>query len=59
MDSRFQKVLDKPSALGGQANAKAGQLSVLDKLNNIGTEELMDFSDDQIDTLLKLAGQGK
>jgi hypothetical protein len=57
MDSRFQKVLDKPSALGGQANAKAGQLSVLDKLNNISTGELMDFSDDQIDTLLKLAGK--
>lgn len=57
MDSRFQKVLDKPSALGGQANAKAGQLTVLERINNIGTEELLDFSDDQIETLLKLASK--
>ena len=55
MDSRFQKVLDKPSTLGGQANAKAGQLTILDKVNNISTEDLMDFSDEQIETLLKLA----
>jgi len=58
MDSRFQKVLNKPSSLGNQANAKAGQLSVLERLNNVSTEDLMDFSDDQIDTLLKLAGRG-
>jgi len=57
MDSRFQKVLDKPSTLGGQANAKAGQLTVLDKVNNISTEDLIDFSDEQIETLLKLASQ--
>lgn len=57
MDSRFQKVLDKPSALGGQANAKAGQLTVLDKVNNLSSEDLLDFSDEQIDTLLKLAGK--
>ena len=57
MDSRFQKVLNKPSTLGGQANAKAGQLTVLDKVNNISTEELMDFSDEQIETLLKLSSK--
>ena len=57
MDSRFQKVLDKPSTLGGQANAKAGQLTVLDKINNITTNELMEYSDDQIDLLLKLASK--
>jgi len=57
MDSRFQKVLDKPSTLGGQANAKAGQLTVLDKVNNLSSEDLLEFSDEQIDTLLKLASQ--
>jgi hypothetical protein len=57
MDSRFQKVLNKPSSLGNQANAKAGQLSVLDRLNNISTQELMEFSDAQIETLLKLTGK--
>jgi hypothetical protein len=57
MDSRFQKVLDKPSTLGSQANAKAGQLTVLDKVNNISSEELLDFSDEQIETLLKLASK--
>jgi len=57
MDSRFQKVLDKPSNLGGQANAKAGQLSVLDRLNNISPSELEEYTDDQIDTLLKLVSQ--
>jgi hypothetical protein len=30
---------------------------VLDKVNNISSEELLDFSDDQIETLLKLASQ--
>jgi hypothetical protein len=58
MDSRFQKVLNKPSTLGGQANAKAGQLTILDKVNNISTEELMSYTDDQIETLLKLVGKG-
>jgi len=57
MDSRFQKVLNKPSSLGNQANAKAGQLSVLDRLNNISTQDLMEFSDDQIDTLLRLSSK--
>ena len=32
MDSRFQKVLRKPSNLGRNANAKAGQLSIMDKI---------------------------
>ena len=58
MDSRFQKVLSKPSALGSQANAKAGTSSVFDKIGSLGTQDIMDLSDTQIDALLKLAGQG-
>jgi hypothetical protein len=56
MDSRFQKVLDKPSTLGNQANAKAGQLTILEKVGNLGTADIMDLSDSQIDALMKLAG---
>ena len=57
MDSRFQKVLNKPSNLGGQANAKAGQLSILDRVNSLSTTDIMDYSDEQIDTLMKLMGK--
>ena len=57
MDSRFQKVLSKPSALGSQANAKAGTSSVFDKIGSLGTQDIMDLSETQIEALLKLAGQ--
>ena len=55
MDSRFQKVLNKPSTLGNQANAKAGQLTILEKVGNLNSSDIMDLSDDQIDALMKLA----
>jgi DNA repair exonuclease SbcCD ATPase subunit len=58
MDSRFQKVLDKPSALGNQANAKAGQTSIMDKVGSLSTQDIMDLSEEQIDTLMKLHSQG-
>lgn len=57
MDSRFQKVLNKPSTLGGNANAKAGQTSVLDKVGNMSSTDIMDLSDAQIEALLKLTGR--
>ena len=57
MDSRFQKVLNKPSTLGDQANAKAGQTSILDKVGSLNTADIMDLGDDQIEALLKLAGK--
>ena len=56
MDSRFQKVLNKPSSLGNQANAKAGQLTILEKVGNLNTADIMDLSDSQIEALMKLAG---
>lgn len=55
MESRFQKVLDKPSALGNQTNAKAGQLSVLERVGSLQTSDIMDLSDAQIDALMKLS----
>lgn len=53
MDSRFQKVLKKPSSLGNDANAKAGQLSISDKLDNLSYKDLTDLSDSEADTLMK------
>jgi hypothetical protein len=57
MDSRFQKVLDKPSTLGNQANAKAGQLSALEKVGNLKTEDIMNLSDAQIEALMELSSK--
>ena len=57
MDSRFQKVLDKPSTLGNQANAKAGQLSILEKVGNLKTEDIMNLTDAQIDALMELSSK--
>jgi hypothetical protein len=57
MDSRFQKVLNKPSTLGNQANAKAGQLSVLEKVGNLKTEDIMNLTDAQIEALMELSSK--
>jgi hypothetical protein len=57
MDSRFRKVLNKPSALGNNANAKAGSASVLEKVGNMGTADIMELSDAQIEALLKLSAR--
>lgn len=55
MDSRFQKVLNKPSNLGNQANAKAGQISLLDRLETLKPQDIMELPDSAIETLMKLA----
>ena len=57
MDSRFQKVLQKPSALGNQANAKAGQSSILDKVGRLSSQDIMELDDKQIDALMRAAGR--
>lgn len=44
-DSRFQKVLNKPSGLGNSANAKAGNLSTMDKLNGLTVDDIMNIDD--------------
>ena len=53
MDSRFQKVLNKPSNLGRNANAKAGQLSVMDRIENLRPSDINKLSDKDIDTILQ------
>ena len=57
VDSRFQKVLRKPSNLSGNANAKAGQLSISDKLDNLRPQDIHSLSDKEIDTLLEAMGR--
>lgn len=57
MDSRFQRVLNKPSNLGTNANAKAGQLSIYEKVGNLKSQDIMDLSDAQIDALMSAASK--
>jgi hypothetical protein len=58
MDSRFQRVLKKPSNLGQHTNAKAGQLSVYEKMNSLSGSEIVDeLTDAQVDALLRAAGK--
>jgi len=57
MDSRFEKVLKKPSSLGNQANAKAGELTVLERAQSMSSKQIEDLTDAQMDALLKLAGE--
>lgn len=58
MDSKFQKVLNKPSNLGNAQNAQAGQLSIVEQVAGMSTDAIMDLSDDKIDALLKLVEKG-
>lgn len=51
IDSRFQKVLNKPSGLGSTTNAKGGELSVAEKVGSLATEDIMSLSDAQIEAL--------
>jgi hypothetical protein len=57
MDSRFQQVMKKPSALGNQANAKAGQANLLEKVGNMSTQDIMDLSDAQMEALMTLSSR--
>ena len=53
IDSRFQKVLNKPSGLGNAANAKAGNLSVMDKLNSLSPDDIMGIDDATAEKLMR------
>jgi hypothetical protein len=52
-DSRFQKVLKKPSGLGNQANAKAGALTISEKMASLTTEEILGLTDAQAEAFQK------
>ena len=51
-DSRFQKVMRKPSGLGTGQNAKAGEVSVMDKLDALTVDDLTNIDDATADKLL-------
>lgn len=55
-DTRFQKVLQKPSGLGDQANAKAGNLSIADKVSSLSATDITKLSDEQAEALLRAIG---
>jgi hypothetical protein len=57
MDSRFQQVLKKPSTLGNQANAKAGELSIYDKIGRLSTQDIMEMDEKTIEALMRAAGK--
>ena len=50
-DSRFQKVLQKPSGLGKSANAKGGETPLSERAGTMSTEDIMGLSDEQIAAL--------
>jgi hypothetical protein len=52
-DDRFQKVLQKPSTLGNQANAKAGALSISEKMSQLTPEQISELTDAQMEAFEK------
>lgn len=50
-DSRFQRVIQKPSSLGKSANAKGNQSSLSEKLGNLSATDLLGFGDAEIEAL--------
>jgi len=52
-DDRFRQVINKPSGLGKSTNAKAGELSLSDRVGRMSSTDIMDLTDDQIEALSK------
>lgn len=52
-DSRFQKVLNKPSGLGKSTNAKSGEIPLSERAGGMGSDDIMNLSDEQIAALEK------
>lgn len=52
-ESKVKKLMKKPSGLGSSSNAKAGDLSVIDKAADLTTDDIMGMSDKQIAELEK------
>lgn len=52
-DSRFQKVLQKPSGLGKSANAKGGEIPLSERAGNMSASDIMNLTDAQIEALEK------
>lgn len=52
-DGRFQRVLHKPSSLGKSANAKGGELGLVEKVGSLSATDIMSLGDEQIAALEK------
>ena len=56
-DQRFRQVMQKPSGLGKSANAKAGEISLTERVGKLSTTDIMDLTDSQIEALTKYMEQ--
>jgi len=52
-DDRFRQVVNKPSTLGKSSNAKAGELSLTDRVSNMSSLDIMGLTDAQAEALQK------
>lgn len=52
-DSRFRKVMQKPSSLGKSANAQAGQDSLMEKLGGMSATDIMNLDEQRVDALTR------
>jgi hypothetical protein len=50
---RISKLMQKPSGLGKSANAKGGELSMVERLQSLSSEDLLGMSDDQEALIMK------
>lgn len=53
-DERFRRVVNKPSTLGKSSNAKAGEISLTERVGNMSPQDIMKLSDSQIEALSKV-----
>lgn len=55
---RISKLMQKPNGLGKAANAKAGEISMEDRLKSLSTEDLLNMTDDQEKLIMKALAKG-
>jgi len=51
--SKFKQIINKPSGLGDSTNAKGAELSIVEKVGQLSTTDIMGLSDAQADALEK------
>jgi hypothetical protein len=52
-DSRFRRVIDKPSTPGKSANAQGGEPSLMEKVGGLSAEDLMNLDDTKVEALTR------
>lgn len=53
IDSRFKKVMNKPTTLSGTPNEKGSELTVVEKVGALKAEDILNLSDAQVEALEK------